>query len=99
MDSGVAYPALSLVVNQVVVAATGNHAYWSIVALRIPALLGVALIAACGPRIARYLHADRPGRGWGRLVVGLLNPLLVVHFIGGAHNDALMAGVSCWRSG
>ena len=25
---------------------------------------------------------------------GLLNPLLVVHFVGGAHNDALMAGVS-----
>ncbi len=91
---GVAYPALSLVVNQVVVAATGNHAYWSIVALRIPAVLGVALIAACGPRIARFLTPDDPdaaGRAWWW---GVLNPLVAVHFIGGAHNDALMAGVS-----
>jgi hypothetical protein len=91
---GVAYPALSLVVNQVVVAATGNHAYWSIVALRIPALLGVALIAACGPRIARFLTPNDPdaaGRAWWW---GVLNPLVAVHFIGGAHNDALMAGVS-----
>ena len=92
--SGVAYPALSLVVNQLVVAGTGNHAYWSVVAMRIPALLGVALIALTLGRIARHLHPadpDAPGRAawWA-----LLNPLLVVHFIGGAHNDALMAGAS-----
>ncbi len=91
---GVAYPALSLVVNQLVVGATGNHPYWSIVALRLPALLGVALIAACAPRIARFITPSDPdaaGRAWWW---GLLNPMLLVHFIGGAHNDALMAGVS-----
>lgn len=91
---GVAYPALSLVVNQLVVAATGNHAYWSVIAMRIPALLGVVLVGVCVPRIAAFLQPRSP------LAVGraqwwaLLNPVLVVHFIGGAHNDALMAGVS-----
>ncbi len=91
---GVAYPALSLVVNQLVVAGTGNHPYWSIVAMRIPAVLGVVLIAACLPRIARFLQPGDPGavgRAWWW---GLLNPVLLVHFIGGAHNDALMAGAS-----
>ena len=91
---GVAYPAVSLLVNQAVVAATGNHAYWSIVAMRIPALVGVVLIAACAPRIARFLtpqDADATARAWWW---GALNPVLVIHFIGGAHNDALMAGVS-----
>lgn len=92
--SGVAYPALSLVVNQLVVAGTGNHAYWSVVAMRIPALLGVALIALTLGRIARHLHPADPDAAGRAAWWALLNPLLVVHFIGGAHNDALMAGAS-----
>ncbi|MBK8461564.1 MAG: polyprenol phosphomannose-dependent alpha 1,6 mannosyltransferase MptB [Nigerium sp.] len=92
--SGVAYPALSLVVNQLVVAATGNHAYWSVVAMRIPAVLGVALIALTLGRIARHLHPADPDAAGRAAWWALLNPLLVVHFIGGAHNDALMAGAS-----
>lgn len=95
--SGVAYPALTLVVNQLVVAATGNHPYWSIVAMRIPAVVGVALIGATVPRIVTHLRAGEGDleHAVGRaLWWGLLNPLLLVHFIGGAHNDALMAGVS-----
>lgn len=91
---GVAYPALSLVVNQVVVAATGNHAYWSIIAMRLPAILGVALIAVCAPRIARFLAPSSPDAGARAWWWGVLNPMLLIHFIGGAHNDALMAGVS-----
>lgn len=92
--SGVAYPALSLVVNQLVVAATGNHAYWSIVAMRIPALLGVLLIGLTAGRIARHLRPDDPDAAARAHWWGLLNPLLLLHFIGGAHNDALMAGIS-----
>ncbi len=92
--SGVAYPALSLVVNQLVVAATGNHPYWSVVAMRVPALIGVALIAATLGRIARHLRPADPDAAGRAAWWALLNPLLVVHFIGGAHNDALMAGVS-----
>lgn len=92
--SGVAYPPLSLLVNQAVVALTGNDDYWSFVAMRIPAILGVLLIGFTVPRIAAHLQPTDPiapdrARWWG-----LLNPLLLVHFIGGAHNDALMAGVS-----
>ena len=92
--SGVAYPPLSLLVNQAVVALTGNDDYWSFVAMRLPAILGVVLIGLTVPRIAAHLQPTDPiaperARWWG-----LLNPLLVVHFIGGAHNDALMAGVS-----
>lgn len=92
--TGVAYPPLTLVVNQLVVAATGNDAHWSVVAMRLPALAGVALLAFALPRAARLLwpgDADAAARAWWW---GLLNPLLVVHFVGGAHNDALMAGVA-----
>lgn len=92
--TGVAYPPLTLVVNQLVVEATGNDAHWSVVAMRLPALAGVALLAFALPRAARLLwpgDADAAARAWWW---GLLNPLLVVHFVGGAHNDALMAGVA-----
>lgn len=98
---GVAYPPLSLLLNMLLVAATGAHPYWSFAAMRLPAVVGVALIGWLIPHVARGLvqigaandpdadvAADR-ATWWA-----LLNPLLVVHFIGGAHNDALMAGVS-----
>lgn len=92
--TGVAYPPLSLLVNQAVVALTGGDDYWSFVAMRLPAILGVVLIGLTAPRIAAHLQpADdlAPHRAtW----LGLLNPLLLVHYVGGAHNDALMAGFS-----
>ena len=92
--NGVAYPALSLVVNQAVVALTGNDDYWSVVAMRLPAVLGVALIGLTLPRIAAHLRPTDPFAPDRATWWGLLNPLLLVHFLGGAHNDALMAGVS-----
>ena len=58
--------------------------------MRLPALIGVALIGVALTRIARVRGKDPAVPLWW----GLFNPLLVLHFIGGAHNDALMAGVS-----
>ncbi|WP_147675037.1 polyprenol phosphomannose-dependent alpha 1,6 mannosyltransferase MptB [Nigerium massiliense] len=87
---GVAYPPLTMLVNEAVVVATGAHPYWSVVAMRVPALIGVALLGFSIAEIARLAGRSVPHALWW----GLLNPLLVVHFVGGAHNDALMAGVS-----
>lgn len=87
---GVAYPPLTLLVNAAVVAITGAQPYWSVVAMRLPAILGVVLMAFALTRIARARGKDPATSVWW----GLLNPLLVLHFIGGAHNDSLMAGVS-----
>ena len=92
--SGVAYPPLSLLVNQAVVALTGADDYWSVAAMRLPAILGVVLIGLTLPRIAAHLSPTDPLAPGRATWWGLLNPLLLVHFIGGAHNDALMAGVS-----
>ena len=96
---GVAYPPLSLWVNAAVVALTQAHPYWGYVAMRLPAILGVLAIGWLLPRVVALLH---PGVREPELAPlrdravwwGLLNPLLVVHFLGGAHNDAPMAAVS-----
>lgn len=86
----VAYPPLALEVNAAVVAVTGAHPYWSIVAMRLPVLLAIAAIGLLIPRIADRVGLRRRGAVW----LGLLNPLLVLHFVGGAHNDAPMVALT-----
>ncbi|MFD5074936.1 polyprenol phosphomannose-dependent alpha 1,6 mannosyltransferase MptB [Streptomyces sp. NPDC058371] len=57
--------------------------------LRLVALLGVALMAAALPRLARHSGADPAAALW----LGALNPLVLLHLVAGAHNDALMLGL------
>lgn len=88
--SGVAYPPLTLRLNQLMVDLTGADPYWSVVAMRIPALLAVAAMLWLVPRIATRLGVARRGAVW----LAVLNPLLVLHFVGAAHNDAPMVALS-----
>ncbi len=87
---GVAYPPLTLLIDAAVVALTGTQPYLSVIGMRLPALVGMALMFGSLTRIARVRGKSPDGPLWW----GVLNPLVVLHFIGGAHNDALMAGVS-----
>lgn len=86
---GVAYPPLSLQVSRVMVGLANLHPYWGVIAQRVPALAGVALLGWFVPRLSDEVGANRSWAWW----LGVLNPILVVHLVGGAHNDALMAGV------
>ncbi|MFF8864061.1 polyprenol phosphomannose-dependent alpha 1,6 mannosyltransferase MptB [Streptomyces sp. NPDC015139] len=57
--------------------------------MRLMALLGVALMAVALPRLARHSGADPAAALW----LGALNPLVLLHLVAGAHNDALMLGL------
>nr|WP_251023057.1 polyprenol phosphomannose-dependent alpha 1,6 mannosyltransferase MptB [Streptomyces sp. ISL-10] len=57
--------------------------------MRLVALLGVALMALCLPRLARHCGTDPAVALW----LGALNPLVLLHLVGGAHNDAIMIGL------
>ncbi len=61
----------------------------TIVLLRLLALFGVVLIAICVPRLARLYHRD----GAELFTLMILNPVTLLHLVGGAHNDALMLGL------
>jgi len=61
----------------------------TIVLLRLLALVGVLLITACVPRLAKLYHRD----GAELFTLMVLNPVTIFHLIGGAHNDALMLGL------
>ncbi|MER6996611.1 polyprenol phosphomannose-dependent alpha 1,6 mannosyltransferase MptB [Streptomyces sp. NPDC000410] len=60
-----------------------------VLGMRLVALLGVALMVLCLPVLARRCGADPRAALW----LGALNPLLLLHLVGGAHNDALMLGL------
>nr|WP_300146404.1 polyprenol phosphomannose-dependent alpha 1,6 mannosyltransferase MptB [Propionicimonas sp.] len=83
------YPPLSLEMFHGLVVLAGNNPYYSAVAMRIPALVGVGLIAYFLPRIAQRMGADVQMTAWFSVV----NPLVIIDFVGGAHNDALMMGL------
>ena len=52
-------------------------------------MAGVALLAYYVPRLAFHCGIDASKAVW----LGVLNPLILMHFVLGAHNDALMVGL------
>lgn len=83
------YPGLGIAINSWAAALTGFHPYWGVIAQRLPAWGGVALMAFSLPRIAASIGVSKRMAVW----FGLLNPIVVLHLLGGAHNDALMTGL------
>lgn len=83
------YGPLSLQVQHLISDLSGHNAYLAAILMRIPAFIGVLLIAIYLPRIAQFLGYDRDQTLW----LAVLNPLVVLHLVGGAHNDSLMIGL------
>ncbi len=95
-DATAPYGALAIVVSAgaVVLAralATGSEAQLLVAlgGLRAVALAGLLLVAIFGPRLARACGVSPATAVW----LGLTTPLVAVHAVGGAHNDALVAGL------
>lgn len=78
------YPPLALLIQAAMVAISGASPFWSLLMMRLPGLLAVAGLGAMAPQIARRCGQNERLAVW----FVLLNPLVLVHFVGGAHNDA-----------
>ncbi|ROR33938.1 polyprenol phosphomannose-dependent alpha 1,6 mannosyltransferase MptB [Kitasatospora cineracea] len=61
-----------------------DHPYAGVLLLRLAAVLAVAALAALLPALARALGTDPAAA----LRLGALNPLVLLHLVAGAHNDA-----------
>lgn len=83
------YPSLSLDLFGLVSRLTGGDLYWTLVGLRLPSVLALVLLAWTLPRLARRFGVDETMALWA----GLANPIILVQWIGGAHNDALMVAL------
>jgi alpha-1,6-mannosyltransferase len=69
--------------------ASGHRILADIVLLRLLEVAGLALIVAATPALARRLGRD-PAQA---VVLGAGCPLVLITFVGGAHNEALMLGL------
>ncbi|HET6709950.1 polyprenol phosphomannose-dependent alpha 1,6 mannosyltransferase MptB, partial [Amycolatopsis sp.] len=68
---------------------SGNSIAMGVLLQRAIALVGVILIVWALPRLARRFGVQPATALW----LGALNPLLIFHFVAGAHNDALAIGL------
>lgn len=65
-----------------------HNELFAVVGFRLLALVGVLMIAVFVPRLARSYGRDASVA----FVLAVLNPLVLLHLVAGAHNDALMIG-------
>src|SRR5262245_41769136 len=83
------YGPLFLRIAWVAVRLSGGSVVTSIMLLRLFEVAGIVLIAVSLPRLAKAAGKDPARAVW----LGVCNPLVLFHFIGGGHNDALMIGL------
>lgn len=88
-ESKTPYGQFFLLLERGVVAFSGPHAYTGAIVFRVIALIGVALLAWAVVRLATWCGIQPSKAVW----MAALNPLVILHFVSGAHNDALMVGL------
>jgi alpha-1,6-mannosyltransferase len=87
--TGAPYGPVFLAVAAALSGLTRGELPAGLLGMRLAALAGVALMAAALPRLARHSGADPSAALW----LGALNPLVLLHLVAGAHNDAVMLGL------
>jgi alpha-1,6-mannosyltransferase len=72
-----------------VVDLSGDRTVPTVLGMRLIALVGVLLLVRYVPRLAALCGVPAGRALW----LGVLNPLVLFHFVSGAHNDALLMGL------
>jgi hypothetical protein len=83
------YGPLFMIVDGFFASVSLHHELFTVLLLRLLALVGVGLCAYCIPKLAQSFGRDR-GRTFA---LALLNPVVLLALIGGVHNDAIMIGL------
>ncbi|AXN50491.1 hypothetical protein VIMS_01354 [Mycobacterium marinum] len=83
------YGPAFILVAKVVTMIVGNNVVAGTMLLRLCMLPGLALLIWATPRLAHRLGADSPTAMW----ICVLNPLVLIHLMGGVHNEMLMVGL------
>lgn len=83
------YGPIFLVLARGIANFSGLNPFFAAILFRSVGLIGVALLAYSITVLAERHGISRSGALW----LAVLNPLLIMHFVAGAHNDALMVGL------
>lgn len=86
------YPPGSLWIQSAMTGMAGGHPYWSMVAMRIPAVVALVLISWAVLKLAPMLDADPQVALW----LAVANPFVLINIVGGMHNDGLQLAVALW---
>src|ERR1700736_2907855 len=78
-----------ILVAKFVTMLVGNDVVAGTMLLRLCMLPGLALLIWAAPRVARHVGANGAAALW----ICVLNPLVIIHLMGGVHNEMLMVGL------
>ncbi|WP_143047245.1 polyprenol phosphomannose-dependent alpha 1,6 mannosyltransferase MptB [Amycolatopsis xylanica] len=88
-DAPSPYGPVFSAVERWIAGVAGENPVLGVLGYRLAAVAGLAMAVWAVPRLARLAGVSEGVALW----LGVLNPLVLWHFLGGAHNDALMAGL------
>src|SRR6188508_1929986 len=83
------YGPAFILVAKFVTMLEGNDVVAGTMLLRLCMLPGLALLIWASPRVARHVGANGAAALW----ICVLNPLVIIHLMGGVHNEMLMVGL------
>lgn len=83
------YGPAFILIAKFVTMLVGNNVVAGTMLLRLGMLPGLALLIWAAPRVARHVGAN----GTVALWICALNPLVIIHLMGGVHNEMLMVGL------
>ncbi|MFC4602162.1 alpha-(1-_6)-mannopyranosyltransferase A [Rhodococcus kronopolitis] len=83
------YGPIALLLGQGITSITGDNVVAGTMLLRLTMLPGLVLMMWALPRLARQLGGNPAVALW----LAVLNPLVLIHLIGGVHNELLMVGL------
>lgn len=83
------YGPAFILVAKFVTMLVGDHVVAGTMLLRLCMLPGLALLIWAAPRVARHVGANGAVALW----ICVLNPLVIIHLMGGVHNEMLMVGL------
>lgn len=83
------YGPLHLWLGEGIVTIADNKVWLGIVLFKIVSLLGFAAIAWSVPKIAEHLGVNPTLALW----LGVANPVMILHLIGGMHNESIMVAL------
>lgn len=89
--TGAPYGPVFLSLAADITSITGDSSRAGIFGMRLLAWAGIGLMVWAVPRIARAYGVNPASAMW----LAILNPLVVIHLAGDAHNDAIMLGLMC----
>ncbi|KRD17182.1 hypothetical protein ASE48_26080 [Mycobacterium sp. Root265] len=83
------YGPAFILIAKFVTMIVGNNVVEGTMLLRLCMLPGLALLIWATPRVARHIGANSAAALW----ICVLNPLVIIHLMGGVHNEMLMVGL------